>query len=54
MKAILVFMLLVANVSMANPPKGYNYKKHYKKCARIKLNNRLFNANGCKYHTQKV
>ena len=54
MKLVLVLMLLIANVSMATPPSGYNYKKHYKKCQRVKRMNRIFNLNGCKYHTQRI
>lgn len=54
MRLVLIFALLIANVSMATPPSGYNYKRHYKKCQRVKRMNRIFNLNGCKYHTQKV
>lgn len=55
MKAILItMMLLVSSVTLATPPRGYNYKRHYKKCQRIKAMNRIFNLNGCKYHSQKV
>jgi hypothetical protein len=56
MKAILItIMLVLSGTVLATPPtNGYNYKKHYKKCKRVKAMNRIFNLNGCKHHTQRI
>lgn len=55
MKAIaLTMMLVLSGTVLATPPNGFNYRKHYKKCQRVKMMNRLFNLNGCKHHTQRV
>ena len=64
MKKLLVILVLalVGNVAFAETttdrhPKrssssGFNYSKHYRKQARYKRMNRIFNLDGCKHYKQ--
>jgi hypothetical protein len=52
---LLIFGLMICVSSFANDdngnhkaPKGYNYKKHYRKARKVRFMNRTFNLNNCK------
>lgn len=36
------------NIGDDKAPKGYNYKKHYRKARKVHFMNRVFNLNNCK------
>ncbi len=57
MKSLLLIIGLLVSVSSFaintndggnKAPKGYNYKKHYRKAKKVRFMNRVFNLNNCK------
>lgn len=57
MKTLLFSLAILLSFSTVyasiNPKPGFNYKKHHRKCKKVKVLNKIFNFNNCrnyKYH----
>ena len=55
LSTILCFFIIFNGEAFCNkPPRGFNYKRHYRKTHRVQTMNHVFNFNNCKGKTFKV